>query len=180
MIARILAWLAVAAACAAVLYAIVWGYETWRDGKVAEGDRAGAARVQALWDDDRAKAQAQTIEDARLNAAEGLRRLNAHQENQRAQDAQLARARRDAATATAAADGLRLRASTYLDAAGCGTVATDAALECIRKAVASITDALGQCGGIARQVAAEADDARARGLKCEADYDTLTLKQTRP
>ena len=72
MIARVLAWLAVAAACAAVLYAIVWGYETWRDGKVAEGDRAGAARVQALWDDDRAKAQAQTIEDARLNAAEGL------------------------------------------------------------------------------------------------------------
>ena len=180
MIARVLAWLAVAAACAAVLYAIVWGYETWRDGKVAEGDRAGAARVQALWDDDRAKAQAKTIEDARLNAAEGLRRINAHQENQRVQDAQLARARRDAATAAAAADGLRLRASTYLDAAGCGTVATDTALECIRKAVAQITDALGQCGGIARQVAAEADDARARGLKCEADYESLTLKPSPP
>ncbi len=180
MIARILVWLAVIAACAAVLYAIVWGYETWRDGKVAEGDRAGAARVQALWDADRAQAQAAALEKRRLDAVETERRLKAQEENQRAQNRQIADARRDAERAAASADGLQLRATAYLDAAGCGGRTGDSAVDCIRQAVAQITDALGSCGRIARQVAADADDARARGLKCEADYDALTLKATTP
>lgn len=178
MIARILMWLAVIAACAAVLYAIVWGYETWRDGKVAEGDRAGAARIQAKWDADRVTRAAEAVEAARQAAAETLRRLSKQQENQRAQDILIAQVRRDAAGATAAADGLRLRASTYLDAAGCGASAGDAALECIRKAAAKVGDILGQCAARHTELAAAADDARGRGLKCEADYDALTLKNS--
>lgn len=110
MIARILTVLAVIAACAAVLYAIVWGYETWRDGKVAEGDRAGAARVQAQWDADKVKragekdaavAAARADEQGKADAAvKGERdaRLKAEQ--------QVARYRDAAGRSAAAAGGL--------------------------------------------------------------------------
>jgi hypothetical protein len=48
------------------------------------------------------------------------------------------------------------------------------------QAAAALADALGRSAAIARRAAADADDARARGLKCEADYDALTLKPTGP
>lgn len=176
MITRILTWLAVLAAIALVVGAIVKGYEHWRDAVRAEGDKAGAARVQNQWDEDRASQQAQAIEDARQSAKETLRRMNKQQENQHVQDTLLAKVRRDAAGAAAAVGGLRLRATAYLDAAGCGTVASDSALECIRKAAGQIGDVLGRCAARHQQLAADADDARTRGLKCEADYDALTLR----
>jgi hypothetical protein len=176
MTERILKALLVLALAGAVIGGVTWAYEHWRSSVYQEGDAAGAARIQQLWDDDRAKAQAAAIENARLAAAETLRRLNAQQENQRAQDELLARVRADRDRAVAAADGLRLRAAAYLDAAGCGSLSGDPAVECIRKAAAQIGDALGRSGEIARRAAADADDARARGLKCEADYESLTLK----
>lgn len=180
MTERILKAVLVLAVIAAVLGAITWGYEHWRAGVFQEGDTAGAARVQKLWDEDRAKAQAATIEAARAAAQETQRRLEAQEANQRAQDELLARTRADRDRAVAAADGLRLRASAYLDAAGCGNLSGDPALECIRTAAAAIGDALGRSGEIARRAAADADEARARGLKCEADYDALTLKASPP
>ncbi|MGE4243708.1 DUF2514 family protein [Ramlibacter sp.] len=168
-------------AAAAALVAAIHG---WIDGVrkegFKEGDRAGAARVQELWDEDRAQAQAQRIADAEASARETLRRLNRQEENQREQDRLLAVARADADRARAAADSLQLRAATYLDAAGCGARSGDSAIACIREAAAAIGDALGQCGEIARGFAAEATEARARGLKCEADYDALTLKPSTP
>jgi hypothetical protein len=175
---RIVIWILIAALAAAVLFAIVRGYEAWRARVFSEGDTAGAQRVQILWDEDRAAALAQANEDARRNAKETERRLKAQQENDRAQEALLATARRDAAAAAAAADGLRLRASAYLDAAGCSSLAGDPAVECVRQAAAAIGDALGRGAEIARRVAADADEARARGLKCEADYDALTPDST--
>lgn len=172
---RILIGLLLASLAAALVFFVHRAYENHRAAVFAEGDRAGAARVQILWDEDRAKSQAQAIENARHAAAETLRRLTAQQENERVQQALLAQARADADRARAAADGLRLRAASYLDAAGCGTLSGDPALTCVRAAAARLGDALGQCGEIARRAAAAADDARARGLLCEADYDALTL-----
>lgn len=188
---RILFGLLVVVAALALVFWTQRAYEAHRAAVLAEGDRAGAARekaigeervarVQKAWDEDRARAQAQAIEDARLAAAETLRRLNKQQENERAQQALLARMERDRDDARAAADGLRLRASAYVDAAGCGALSGDSAVACIRKAADAVGVALGQCGQIARRVAAEADDARARGLLCEADYDALTLKPAPP
>lgn len=174
MTARVVRIALVVALCAAVLFGIVRAYEAWRDSVLQEGDARGAARVQASWDDDRAKALAAQIEEGRRSAAETLRRLNKQQENQRAQETLLARMRRDRDLAVAAADGLQLRAAAYLDAAGCGALAGDSALECIRAAAAKVVDVLGRCGRRLVEVAAGADDARARGLKCEADYDALT------
>jgi hypothetical protein len=166
---------------AAVIGGITWGhYEHWRASVFHQGDTAGAARVQQLWDDDQAKRPGPGHRERPRGGTETLRRLNAQQENQRAQDELLARTRADRDRAVAAADGLRLRASTYLDAAGCGTLTGDPAIECIRKAAAAIGDALGRSGEIARRAAADADEARARGLKCEADYDALTLKASPP
>jgi len=176
MTRRIVIALLILALAGAVIGGITWAYETWRERVWEEGDRVGAARIQKLWDEDRAKAQAAAIENARLAAEETQRRVIQQQENERAQQALLAQARADAERARVAADGLRLRAAAYLDAAGCGSLTGDSALTCVRQAAAQIGDALGQCGEVARRVAAEADDARARGLLCEADYDALTLK----
>jgi predicted membrane chloride channel (bestrophin family) len=177
---KILGALLLAALAVALVFGTVKGYEHWRDAVRAEGDTAGAARVRALWDEDRSKAQAQRIEDDRIAAAETLRRLNKQQENDRAQQALLAQVRHDRDAAVAAADGLRLRAAAYLDAAGCGHLSGDSALGCVQQAAAALADALGRSAAIAQRAAADADDARARGLKCEADYDALTLKPTGP
>jgi hypothetical protein len=177
---KILGALLLAALAVALVFGTVKGYEHWRDAVRAEGDKAGAARVQALRDEDRSKAQAQRIEDDRLAAAETLRRLNKQQEDQRAQDQLLARMRGDRDAARSERDGLQLRAAAYLDASGCSALAGDSAIECVRAAAAKVVDVLGRCTSRLVDVAADADDARARGLKCEADYDALTLKPTGP
>lgn len=177
-------WTLALALVAGVIFGVVKAYDHWHDsirteGK-AEGLREGRAEVQKKWDDARAQAQAQAVENHRLAALETERRLNQQQENDRAQQAQLARARADADRARAAADGLQLRAAAYLNAAGCGTASGDSAIACIREAAAKVADALGRCGAIARAVAADADDARARGQLCEMNYDALTLKPSTP
>lgn len=184
MTRRIVIVLLVLALAGAVIGGITWAYETWRNSiaraNYQAGDAAGAARVKGQWDGDRARAQAAAAEAAIASAKETQRRLDRHQENQRAQDALVARMRRDNAGLAAAVDRLQLRASTYLDAAGCGALAGDPALECLRQAAAQVVDVLGRCATRHRQLAADADDARARGLKCEADYDALTPAQLHP
>lgn len=180
MIRAIVTWLLVALLAAAVIGGIVWAYDTWHDSiestAYTAGDRTGAARVKAQWDEDRAQAQAAAIEDARQKAAETKRRLERQKENDDAQQAQVALARADASRARAAADGLQLTASAYLDAAGCGGRVGDSAAECIRTAVARVLDVFGSCGNRVAELAATVDDARSRGQRCEADYDALVLK----
>jgi uncharacterized protein GlcG (DUF336 family) len=171
---KILGALLLVALVVALVFGTVHGYELWRAHVYAEGDTAGADRVLNLWNEDRAKAQAAAIENDRLAAAETLRRLTKQKENDDAQQALLVRVAADRDRARAAAGGLQLRASAYLDAAGCSGRSGDSALECVRAAAAAIGDALGRSGEIARRAAADADEARARGLKCEADYDALS------
>lgn len=48
----VIAWALIVALCAGVVLGIVHGYEVWRDAKVAEGDKLGAARTQGKWDAD--------------------------------------------------------------------------------------------------------------------------------
>jgi hypothetical protein len=176
--------IAVVLALIAAAAALVAGINGWIDGIRKDGfqagDKAGAARVQARWDEDRAQAQAQRIADADAAARETLRRLNRQQENEHAQASHLARVRADRDAARAERDGLQLTASAYLDAAGCGALRGDSALECVRKAAAQVVDVLGRCTSRHLDLAEAADDARARGLKCEADYDSLTLKASMP
>lgn len=134
----------------------------------------GRDEVQQKWDKDTAERAAAALAEAQANAKETQRRLERQQENQRAQDALVAQLRRDADAADAAVARLRQRTAAYLDAAGCGALTGDSALECVRAAAAKVGIVLGQCAARHRQLAADADDARARGLKCEADYDALT------
>ncbi|WP_156385524.1 hypothetical protein [Ramlibacter sp. Leaf400] len=176
MTRRVLLALLLLGLAAGLVGAAAWAYEAWRDRVLEEGDRRGEARVQARWDEDRARAQEAALDKARQDAAETLRRLNQQQENERAQQALLAQLARDRDAARAAADGLRLRAAAYLDAAGCGHLAGDSALGCVREAAAEIGIALSRSAQIAQRVAADADEARSRGLRCEADYDALTLR----
>jgi hypothetical protein len=111
MIETIVKWALCAAIVAGIGYSIVWGYETWRDAKVAEGDKAGAARIQHQWDDDKVKRAGETVaavakarkeeQTAAARAAKGERDANANAAAKAASD--LAAAKR----ATAVAGGLR-------------------------------------------------------------------------
>lgn len=180
MTRRIVIWLLIAALAAAVIGGITWAYEQWRESVFQEGDAAGAARVQGLWDEDRARAQAATLEAAEAAAKETQRRLARQKENDDAQAAQLARVAADRDAARAAAGGLQLTAAAYLDAAGCGNSTGHSALECVRAATARALEVFGQCSNRVAELAAAVDDARTRGQRCEADYDALVLKPKTP
>ncbi len=106
------------------------------------------------------------LKEAQASAKETQRRLDKQQENQIVQNKQLAVAKRDAAGARSAADGLQQRIDKLSDPA---TVAN-----C--PAVATLGDALSRSTAKYRELASAADLDRAAGLKCEADYDGLTMK----
>jgi hypothetical protein len=137
---------------------------------------AGKAEVTAKWDKERAQQAAAALAESQANARETQRRLAAQQESQHEYDAQLAQARRDAAAANAALDGLRKRANQYAAAArraasnpaavGNSAPASDAA--------GVLADVLGKLGGRAQLLAAYADAARRAGKQCERDYDALS------
>lgn len=185
MIARILTMLAVISACAFVLYAIVWGYETWRAGKVAEGDRAGAARVQAQWDEADRKRNTETLVRVAEENLESKRRM-AKQETNRAQS----ETERRAALADArAARAESLRMSEWADAqvrratAGAAQGADSAPgqqCQTAGSAAGMLADVLKRADDRAGILAEHADRARAAGLQCQRDYEALTLKATAP
>lgn len=160
MIRRIVIVLLVIALAAAVLFGIVHGYELWRDAKVAEGDRAGAARVQALWDADKLTRAAATLaavaqarkeeQDTAAAAAKGEKDARDRAE---AKATELAAAARRSA---AAAGGLSGKLAA-LDAAARSAGSPDAA-------------------SCPRLFAQQRDDAiQARGLfgSCVAEYRSL-------
>lgn len=158
-------WIVLALAVAAAFAA---GY--WR------GERAGKADVLAEWNAERAVQLQAAVEEGRANAKETQRRLDKQQENQHAQDRQLAAARADAAAERASADSMRGQAA---DAA---RQWRDALLNSPSASqLAAAADAIGVCTDLrsradrrASLLAEYADAARIAGLKCEADYDALT------
>lgn len=100
---------------------------------------------------------------AQSSAKETIRRLDNQQENQNAQNALLAKTRRDVAGAVSAAGRLQQRIDQLSDPA---TVA-----KC--PAITALGDALRRSAESYRRLAESADLDRAAGLKCEADYDGL-------
>jgi hypothetical protein len=136
---------------------------------------AGRAEIQAAWDQDRAERAAATLAAEKTNARETLRRLEAQQETQRAQDKLLAQARADAARNAADADRLRDQsaeaARRWRDALGNSPTGEQCAAA--GTAIVVQADVLGRVDRIAVDLADYADRARAAGLKCQQDYDAL-------
>lgn len=143
---------------------------------------AGQAEVTARWNTERVRQQADALAASAANATETQRRLAAQQEAQDAHDQQVAAARRDAAAARTAADGLRRQLALYLDAAapaggGAGRDSAAAGHGAPgRDALALLADLLGRADGVAGELAAALDGARAAGAQCERAYDALTAQ----
>jgi len=154
----------------------VAGLEVRVANAVTAGEKARRAHA-----DDRAAWEAQASEDARLNALETKRRLEKQDENQRANTALVEGLRAAAARAADAAGRLQLRLDQHLaaakeadragrdPAAGVQCPATEAAAELY-------AELFRRADRRAGELAKYADDARAAGLKCEADYQALILK----
>lgn len=131
------------------------------------GRREGRSEVQAKWD-------AQTTETARLAAKETQRRLDAQEVNQRAHDQELAAAQRDAAGARLAADRLRSQLSAFVAASRDPAAGVNGAPTA--DPIGVLADVLGRADKRAGVLAAYADAARAAGLQCERNYDSLKAK----
>lgn len=160
----------VAAALSAIGGGVAWFAHTQRN--------VGREEVRAEWAAERQAYTAAALAEAEGNARETKRRLERQQENQRAQDAELARARDDAARNAVAADRLREQnagtARAWRDALG--NSATERERTAAADAIGLLADVLGRADRRAGLLAAYADAARVAGLKCERDYDALSVK----
>jgi len=158
-------WAAIALAVALGALALA----AWDSARLKRADAAGYKRAQAEY-------TAAALREAQANAAETARRLKAQQENQRAQDAALARARADAVRAAADADRVRAQAADAARewSARLGDSPTAEDLAAAAAAIRVYTELRGRAVARAELLARTADAARAAGLKCEADYDSLT------
>ena len=167
MIRTIAKWALLAALVAGVIYGIVAGYEWWRSGVYAEGDAAGAARVQKRFDDAKLEWAAQTIQEVSAaradeqrmaaNAAKGER--DARQKAERV----AAAARADADRAAAAGSGMSTTIAG-LNAAAAALGIPDAAscpAEFVRQRDAAVRarDVLGACSAAYIDLARAADEA---------------------
>lgn len=130
--AKVAAWLALIALAAGLYFVIVHAYEHWRDSVRAEGEQAGAARVQAAWNEDIKKRDAETLrrveaaraEGAQMAASAAAGELHAMQQAKARAEQQAAAARRAASAAggvrdTIAALDRSARALGIPDAASC-------------------------------------------------------------
>ncbi len=160
-------WAAIALVAALAVMAVA----RWDSARI---ERHAKAREDAV----RAEYTAAALREAQANAAETARRLKAQQENQRAQDAALARARADAARAAADADRVRAQAADAARewSARLGDSPTTEDLAAAATAIRVCTELRSRAVARAELLARTADAARAAGLKCEADYDSLTVK----
>jgi len=158
-------WAAIALAVALGALALA----AWDAARLKRAEKRGADLVRAEY-------TAAALREAQANAAETARRLKAQQENQRAQDAALARARADAARAAADADRVRAQAADAARewSARLGDSPTAEDLAAAGAAIRVCTELRSRAVARAELLARTADAARAAGLKCEADYDALS------
>ena len=168
---RLLALAVLAAAALASLWA--WGH-----AREARGDRAGRAAVQAMWDAAELRRAAVAAAAQLAARAEEQRRAAAHQEALDAYEAQLARARADAAIADAAAGRLRQRVAALIRAARGDSGGADPGVAppgpAAQDPAGLLADVLGRCVERVRFLAAAADERGAAGQACERAYDALT------
>jgi len=176
MTERIVRIALVAALVAAVLFGIVAGYERWRDGKVAEGFKAGAAAVQGRWDQDQVKRAGDVLahvakarkeeQDRAALAAKGERDAHARSAAKAASDLVAARS---AAAAAGGLSGVVADLDRAARAAGLPTAATcPGAFVEQREAAIRARAVLGACSAEYSALAAAADD-RERALTLRLD-----------
>jgi hypothetical protein len=161
--------IAVACVVSAVSAATAWFIHHERE--------IGRNEVRAEWTAEKLAQRNADLTQAESNAKETLRRLTRQQENQRAQDVQLAAARAAADRNGRDADQLRVQnvavAQRWRDALRDSP--TGSVSEAAGDAIGVLADVLGRADRRAGILAAYADAAHAAGLKCERDYDALTV-----
>lgn len=140
----------------------------------------GRAEVRQEWDASVSQQHAAAVQELLTKAQESKRRLERQGENQRAQDSEIAVARADAAHDRAAADKLRQQnASSARDwAARLAHSPTVGDIAAAGDTIGVLADVLSRADARAGVLAPYADAARTAGLKCERDYDALTLPST--
>jgi hypothetical protein len=155
---------------ALVMGAVIGGYTWWRNNIASTAHTAGIAEQKATQD-------AADLVQAGINAKETQRRLDRQKVNQDEQDKQLAAARADAVRNGGAADQLRDQnadiARRWRDALA--DPAAGSNCPAAGDAIGVLADVLGRADKRAGVLASYADTAHISGLKCEADYDALTL-----
>lgn len=139
-------------------------------------DGVQIARLQAAGDREHSQLAAAALAKARANAAETARRIAAMEDNQRDQDRLLARMRSDRDAAFALLDRVQQQSAAAARAwsARLADSATAQDLAAAGAAIHLLTDVRSRLERAGAELAANADAARAAGLKCEADYGALT------
>jgi len=157
----------------AALASALAGFYAWR---VHVERDVGRAEIRLQWDASISDQRAAALAQAQANAEETARRLKAQKENQNAQDKLLAAARRDAAANAADADRLRTQsadtARRWRDALNHSPTGGECAAA--GDAIVLSAELFSRIDKRAGELAAYADAARAAGLKCERDYQSLT------
>lgn len=136
-----------------VVLASVFGVGAWRKSLIAQGDKAGAARVQAAWDAAEARRNAVTAQDnvTRFRNAERTSDADKTRETVRARNAVAV----DAATASLRAEANRLnQRRPDSDAAG------DARLAACTREATTARELLGESATAYSGLAQEADGLR--------------------
>lgn len=165
------------AAAVAVIGALV-GIKHYGDARY----QAGRDEVQGRWNAQKLVDQARVIAEATTNAKETQRRLSAQKEQDDADEKEKAQLRLAAGRATAAADSMRSDLANFITAgrrAATSRAATEAEREAAYDATLRAMEELHRrTDSAAGRFAQAADDARRRGLSCEADYREVETKKS--
>lgn len=167
MTARIVKAFLVLALCAGIVFAIVKGYEMWRGRVFNQGDVAGAARIQQLWNTDtikRAAAAASATKAARAEEREkAALAMETEREARRNAEKLAGLAKASAARSAAAAGGMSGNLAALDAAARSGGLPTAAACPgefvAQRDAAIRARALLGSCVAEYRSLGQDADGA---------------------
>ena len=158
----------------AILLAI-GGYELWAHKQ----QQIGAANQRADDAGETIKTLQQSLADAKANADETQRRLNAQKESQDVATKQAAQARADADAATAAGQRMRKQLDAYT--AAVRAAASNPAPGSVSKGEPGadpldlLALLLSRTGEAAGDIGRYADQLRTAGAQCERDTDSLRL-----
>jgi hypothetical protein len=170
---------AIALVVLAAIVAAIWGWvEHGKSVAHAAGLAEGKQQVQKKWDDAVIAQQKVDLAASQENAVESKRRMAKQQENQDAQNAQLARERADADRNRRDAEQLRRDHETATEQwrRTLADSPSAADLAAAADAIGVCTDVLGRADKRASILAEIADARGAAGLKCQRDYDALEVK----
>jgi hypothetical protein len=171
-------WIGPALIAGAIVGGGVYHFKAVHDART-DGDKAGAARVHALWTKANALAAEAAASAAAAYRATEEQRADALRKELDDAHTRTATAVADAGRAAAAAASLRDAARAA--AARCGRPAIHPAAAASSAPVADpglvLADVLGRMDEAGRAMAAEADRRGIAGAACERIYDSLTTTQ---